>query len=78
MFAVLVAIALFAGMIALVVRLSGRRFPGDITGPQGNEVDYDDPYPGWNIWTNKHPPPPSPLPTDFDRWESEQSRDCEE
>jgi hypothetical protein len=71
---VLVTFAIFAGLIALVVRISGRRFPGDITGPRRDEVDYDNPYPAWNVWTNKHPAPRGEVPRvrdDFEIWESE-------
>lgn len=45
--AVLVGLAMLIAPIVIIVKLSGRRFPGDITGPQGREIDYENPYPGW-------------------------------
>lgn len=43
----LAVLAFFAGIVALIARLSGRQYSGQITGPLGNEQDYDNPYPGW-------------------------------
>jgi hypothetical protein len=39
--------AFFAGLVSLIAKLSGRAYPGHVTCPLGNEVDYDNPYPGW-------------------------------
>ena len=65
--------AFFVGFIAVVVRLSGRRFPGDITGDQGNAVDYDDYHVGWNIFSKPNLKAP-PAGDDFAKWEAEQRR----
>jgi len=84
--AALFSIGVFLGVIGLIVKLSGRRHPGDITGPKGNEIDYDNPYPGWNMWSSRtigpslrrDPPAQQPYRDDFAQWESELSHDREQ
>ena len=66
-------IAFFIAFIAVVIRLSGRRFPGDITGDQGNPVDYDDYHVGWNVFGKPDPHRP-PEGDDFAKWEAEQRK----
>jgi hypothetical protein len=58
--ALLLTAGVFVGIVGLVVKLSGRRFPGDITGPKGNEIDYDNPYVGWNMFAKRPPEPTVP------------------
>ncbi len=48
--AILLTVGVFVAIVGLVVALSGRRFPGDITGPRPTEIDYDNPYAGWSMW----------------------------
>lgn len=51
------AMAFFAGIITAIAKLSGRSYPGQVTEPLGNEIDYDDPYPGWGnrlLGLNRH------------------------
>jgi hypothetical protein len=72
------AIVFFTGVVWLVIRVSGRRFPGDITGDRHRPVDYDDPYQGWTFARNGRPeavPDPDAAPAsadDFAQWEAEQ------
>jgi hypothetical protein len=73
----LLAIAIFIGVIALIVKVSGRRFPGDITGDRHREVNYDDPYQGYLFGAKERPSPkqddgsPQPPGDDFAQWESD-------
>lgn len=61
MLAILVGLAMLATPIVIIVKLSGRRFGGDITGPQGREVNYEDPYPGWwSFFDSSTPAQPAP------------------
>ena len=72
-------IAFFAGIISLIAKFSGRRYPGQVTGPLGNDVDYDNPYPGWgnrllgiNTYYERRLEQPPAVP--FERWTESGSR----
>jgi hypothetical protein len=78
----LLAVAIFIGLIAFVVRISGRRFPGDITGDRHRQVNYDDPYQGYTFRSNTRSVPvsdddgddgaaPKPTDADFEQWETD-------
>lgn len=72
-----VVVAFFAGLISLITKLSGRAYPGQVTTSVGNEVDYDDPYPGWGarmfgmntVYERKLVQPEVP----FERWPESRS-----
>ena len=44
---VVVTAGLLAAIVTLLTHVSGRQHAGQITQSLGNEIDYDDPYPGW-------------------------------
>jgi hypothetical protein len=74
----LAAMAFFAGIISLIAKLSGREYPGQVTCPVRNEVDYDDPYPGWgnrllglNTYYERKLEQPPAVP--FERWAESRS-----
>ena len=82
--AVLLTIGVFVSIVGLIVALSGRRYPDDSTTPRSAEVGYDNPYPGWNIWTSQRAPVRRGVPEgtprtstekqyrdDFEQWEAE-------
>ena len=71
--------AFFAGVIALIAKLSGRKYAGEVTCPLGNEVDYENPYPGWgsrvfglNAGFERRLQKPPAVP--FERWSESRSR----
>jgi hypothetical protein len=84
--AALFSIGVFMAITALIVKFSGRRHPGDITGPKGNEIDYDNPYPGWSMWSSREIGPSlrreqrvePRYRDDFEQWETELSHDREQ
>jgi hypothetical protein len=75
----LAAMAFFAGLVSLIAKLSGRAYAGQVTCPLGNEVDYDNPYPGWGnrlfglntVYERRLVEPPA-VP--FERWSESRSR----
>jgi hypothetical protein len=57
---VLIALLFFVGFIAAmmfaIVKIGRGRGRGRITGPVDSEIDYDNPYVGTYLWTNKRQP----------------------
>jgi hypothetical protein len=72
------AMAFFAGVVGLIARVSGRQYAGQITCPLGNEIDYDDPYPGWGnrlfgLNTHYERKLAEPAAVPFERWADSRS-----